>query len=213
MTEDRYEQTRQSMVQTQLYARGIRDRTVLEAFRRVPRHLFVPASERDQAYDDFPLPIGSGQTISQPYVVAYMLQMLELKGTERALEIGTGSGYQTALLAELVKQVYTLECLPELATRAQQVLAKLGYGNIDARVGDGTAGWIEAAPFDAIIGSAAPNEVPPPLLEQLAPGGRLIMPVGDFHQRLVLISNTLEGELRRIPLLSVRFVPMQRDPR
>ena len=199
---------RQSMVQSQLYRRGIRDREVLEAFRQVQRHCFVPAESRSQSYADYPLPIGSGQTISQPYVVAYMLQALQIQPADRVLEIGTGSGYQTALLAELVEEVYTIEFFSSLATATRQTLTGLGYTNIELRVGDGTAGWPEKAPFDAIIGSAAAAKIPPALIEQLALGGRLILPVGEFQQNLVLICRTSEG-VQRTPLLPVRFVPMQ----
>jgi protein-L-isoaspartate(D-aspartate) O-methyltransferase len=197
------------MVQHQLQARGICDPAVLDAFRHLPRHCFVPVHARDQAYVDHPLPIGSGQTISQPYVVAYMLQRLELAGTERVLEIGTGSGYQTALLAELTGQVYTIEFFPPLAAQARVILEELGYTNIQMRVGDGYNGWPEAAPFDAIIGSAAPPQLPQPLLDQLRPGGRLIMPVGGFHQHLLLVTRTQDNLFQHTPLLPVRFVPMQ----
>ena len=209
MTEKQLANARQRMVQIQLRERGICDPAVLEAFSRVPRHLFVPTEEWHQAYADHPLPIGSNQTISQPYVVAYMLQQLELTGSERVLEIGTGSGYQTALLAEMVARVYTVEFYPELAARALQVLDDLSYTNIDARVADGGAGWPEAAPFDAIIGSAAPVDVPHPLLDQLEPEGRLIMPIGGFHQQLIMVTRTRDNLFRRTPLLPVRFVPMQ----
>ena len=214
MTEDeeRYARLRQRMVESQLQDRGIRDPAVLDAFLRVPRHRFVPREERYEAYEDHPLPIGSGQTISQPYVVAYMLQKLELEGNERVLEIGTGSGYQTALLAEIADQVYTVECLPELALRARQILEELGYDNVQARIGDGAAGWPEAAPFDAIIGSAAPQELPPLLVDQLSPGGRMILPVGTFNQSLILVEKKPDGFVRRTPLLPVRFVPMQSGP-
>jgi len=206
---EKYVRARRRMVQTQLCTRGICDPAVLDAFGRVPRHSFVPAESRSQAYEDHPLPIGSGQTISQPYVVAYMLQKLELGGSDRVLEIGTGSGYQTALLAEIVDQVYTIEYFPELAARAEQVLSDLGYTNIAVRVGDGTVGWLQAAPFDAIVGSAAPEEIPLSLMHQLRPKGRLILPVGGFRQHLVLVTRTCEGLFQRTPLLPVRFVPMQ----
>lgn len=206
---DWYAQARQRMVETQLCERGIHQQAVLEAFRRVPRHLFVPPEVRRQAYEDYPLAIGSGQTISQPYVVAYMIEKLQLIGTERILEIGTGSGYQTALLAELATFVYSIEFFAELAARAQQILSELGYDNIEMRVGDGNAGWPEAAPFDAIIGSAAPAEIPPLLLQQLSPGGRMILPVGIVRQHLVLVHRTSQGLFQQKSLLPVRFVPMQ----
>ena len=211
MSEDveKYARARQCMVETQLFSRGIRNQAILDAFCRIPRHLFVPSEKRGQAYEDHPLPIGASQTISQPYVVAYMLQKLELNGSERVLEIGTGSGYQTALLAEIVDQVYTIEYFSELAARAQQLLDHLNYANIEARIGDGTSGWPEAAPFDAIVGSAAPQNVPLPLMEQLIPEGRLILPVGGVRQHLLLVTRTRNGFFRRKPLLPVRFVPMQ----
>jgi protein-L-isoaspartate(D-aspartate) O-methyltransferase len=209
MPEERFTAARQRMVQTQLFHRGISDPAILTAFRRVPRHLFVPPEERGRAYEDHPLPIPCGQTISQPYVVAYMFQKLELDGSERVLEIGMGSGYQTALLAELTSLVYSVEFFPKLATEARRILAELGYDNIESRVGDGCRGWPEAAPFDAIIGSAAPEEVPQSLFDQLAPGGRLIMPVGRFRQQLVRITRTGNEQFQRTDLLPVRFVPMQ----
>lgn len=203
-----YEQQRQRMVEDQLCLRGIRDEAVLAAFRAVPRHRFVPPSQRSQAYEDYPLPIGAGQTISQPYVVAYMLQALQLSPVEQVLEIGTGSGYQTALLAELAARVCTVEFFASLARRAQEVLAELGYENIEMRTGDGSQGWPARAPFDAIIGSAAAPVIPPPLLAQLGPGGRLILPVGQFRQQLVLCRRTPAG-IQHTALLPVRFVPMQ----
>jgi len=209
MPEEKFTAARQRMVQTQLFHRGISDPAILTAFRRVPRHLFIPLEERHRAYEDHPLPIPCGQTISQPYVVAYMFQKLELNGSERVLEIGMGSGYQTALLAELTDRVFSIEFFPELATAARQLLSELGYGNIESRVGDGTHGWSEAAPFDAIIGSAAPEEVPQSLFDQLAPGGRLIMPIGRFRQHLVRVTRTGNEQFQRTDLLPVRFVPMQ----
>jgi len=198
------------MVASQLEARGITDARILDAFRHVPRHRFVPDADPAEAYGDHPLPIGWGQTISQPYVVAVALGALELTPDSRILEIGAGSGYQTALLAELVAHVWSLECVPELARRARGVLQALGYDNVDLRVGDGGQGWpIEGvAPFDAIIGSAAPSEIPAPLLDQLGDGGRLVMPVGDVFQELVLIRRQ-GARLERRSLLPVRFVPMR----
>ena len=200
----------QRMVESQLEARGIADARILDAFRRVPRHRFVPNADPAEAYADHPLPIGWGQTISQPYVVAIALDALELTPDSRVLEIGAGSGYQTALLAELVAHVWSLECVPELAQRARGVLQALGHSNIDLRVGDGGRGWpVEGVPpFDAIIGSAAPSKVPAPLLDQLGDGGRLVMPVGDVFQELVLIRRR-GAQLQRRSLLPVRFVPMR----
>ena len=199
------------MVHTQLKNRGIHDSALLRAFDQVPRHCFIPLEHRAQAYADYPLPIGYDQTISQPDIVAYMLQKLTLQGSERVLEIGTGSGYQTALLAMLVDRVYTIELNPELADRARKVLAGLGYCNIDIQVGDGTGGWPDKAPFEAIIGSAAPADVPPTLLDQLTIGGRLIMPIGTFHQQLLLVLRTRDDAYQRTPLLAVRFVPMRSE--
>ena len=196
------------MVRDQVEARGVRDPRVLAAMRKVPRHELVPESVRDHAYEDRPLPIGEGQTISQPYVVAAMTEALELKGDERVLEVGTGSGYQAAVLAELCRQVYSIEIVPELAERARKDLARLGYANVEVRQGDGWRGWPEHAPFDAIVVTAAPNEVPPELIEELAVGGRLVIPVGRYDQELVRIRKTPEGISREV-LFGVRFVPMR----
>lgn len=205
------EAERREMVNSQIRARGVRDPRVLEAMEKVPRHLFVPEAMRAGAYADEPLPIGEGQTISQPYIVAYMTEALGLKGGERVLEIGTGSGYQTAVLAELAREVFTIELIESLSVRAREVLQTLGYGNIRFRAGDGSRGWPEEAPFDAIIVTAASDHVPPPLLEQLAVGGRLVIPVGEFFQRLDLYRRTKDG-YERTELAFVRFVPMIRKP-
>ncbi len=179
LPEDPYRIARQKMVETQLISRGIKDKRVIEAMLKVPRHLFVDEAFREFSYKDHPLPIGEGQTISQPYIVARMLELLELKGKERVLEIGTGSGYQTALLAELCLWVYTIEKYSALLEKAKKVLLnKLGYRNISFKLGDGTLGWKECAPFDAIIVSAAAPSIPPPLIEQLKDGGRIVIPVG-----------------------------------
>lgn len=198
------------MVEDQILPRGIRDPAVLAAMRRVPRHQFVPDSESRFAYADGPLPIGYGQTISQPSLVAFMTEALGLRGQEKVLEIGTGSGYQAAVLAEIVPRVFSIEIVEPLAAQAAQTLAQLGYRNVTVRVGDGYRGWPEEAPFDAIIVTAAPDHVPQPLLDQLAIGGRLILPVGDFLQRLVLYRRTHDG-YERSDLLFVRFVPLRRD--
>lgn len=179
---------RQGMVEYQLARRDIRDERVLEAFRKVPRHMFVKDEYKTHSYADNPLPIGCGQTISQPYMVALMTQLLELKGDEKVLEVGTGSGYQAAILAELAREVYTVERYPFLAERAEKILKELDYKNVHIKVGDGTLGWKEFAPYDRIIVTAAPPKVPKPLKEQLADGGRLVIPVGDrFVQRLIII--------------------------
>jgi len=209
---DDYAEARARMVRVQLEGRGIRDRRVLEAMGRVPRHELVPEALRDRAYEDGPLPIGEGQTISQPLVVATMSEALGLRGHERVLEVGTGSGYQAAVLAELAAEVYTIELEPSLAARAARDLERLGYTNLHTRVGDGYGGWPEAAPFDAIIVTAAPDHVPEPLVEQLAPGGRLVIPVGGRGaQELLLLTRGEEGLVRK-ELLPVRFVPLRRDP-
>ena len=202
---------RERMVQAQLAARGIGDLGVLAAFRQVPRHLFVAPKYRTRACEDHPLPIGFDQTISQPFVVAYMLQALELRGTERVLEIGTGCGYQTALLAELSASVCTVEFYPELFERARRTLGQLAYTNISFSVGDGARGWPHCAgpEFDAIIASAAPREIPPGLCEQLMPGGRMILPLGSLKQELVLVRREDGERLERETLIPVRFVPMQ----
>lgn len=198
---------RQAMVEKQIAARGVRDPRVLAAMAAVPRHELVPVSQRDHAYRDRPLPIGHGQTISQPYIVALMTELLELDGSERVLEIGTGSGYQTAVLAETAREVYSIEIVPELAARARGDLEGLGYDAVHLRTGDGYRGWPEKAPFDAIVVTAAPDHVPEALVEQLAVGGRLVVPVGRFYQELVVIKREPDGIVRESGI-GVRFVPM-----
>ena len=195
------------MVKMQLSSRGIRDKLVLEAMHQVSRHLFIPESQRGEAYADHPVPIGFRQTISQPYIVAFMTEALELRPEDRVLEIGTGSGYQAAILGELAREVFTIEIIPQLGDRSKELLARLGYKNIQVRTGDGYKGWPEEAPFDAIIVTAAPPQVPQPLLDQLKVGGRMIIPVGEFNQGLILITRTAKGYERR-NVLPVRFVPM-----
>jgi protein-L-isoaspartate(D-aspartate) O-methyltransferase len=197
---------RAAMVDRQIVARGVGDARVLEVMREVPRHLFVPPDQASQAYDDHPLPIGSGQTISQPYVVAFMTEQLRLKGTEKVLEIGTGSGYQTAVLSRLAGSVFSIEIRPELASEATERLKRFGATNAVVRAADGFYGWPEEAPFDGILVTAAPETVPEPLLAQLAPGGRMVIPVGGFFQELKVIERTPEG-LRERSVLPVRFVP------
>ncbi len=199
---------RERMVKEQIYARGIRDKRVLNAMLKVPRHLFVDKGLRDSAYSDHPLPIGEGQTISQPYIVALMTEALSLKGDEKVLEIGTGSGYQTAILAELCKEVYTIERIPILSIRAQKLLRGLGYKNIFFKIGDGTKGWEEYAPYDGIIVTAAAKTIPKPYLDQLADGGRLVIPVGDaFSQDLIVV--TREGnKFKEKSLGGCRFVKL-----
>jgi protein-L-isoaspartate(D-aspartate) O-methyltransferase len=203
---DRTEERRR-MVKTQIIARGVKDERVLDAMRSVRRHAFVPAGERAYAYADRPLPIGFEQTISQPYIVAVMSEALKLDGSERVLEIGTGSGYQAAVLAKLAAEVYSIEIVPGLAARARKTLEREGFERVHLRVGDGYRGWPEAAPFDAIILTAAPDHVPQPLIDQLAVGGRMVLPVGRRAQELVLITKTETG-LERETIALVRFVPM-----
>jgi protein-L-isoaspartate(D-aspartate) O-methyltransferase len=203
---DPNEKLRNEMVEHQIAARGVKDERVLSALRKVPRHLFVPAAEAPHAYDDRPLPIGSGQTISQPYIVAFMTEQLHLTGKEKVLEIGTGSGYQTAILAAMAAKVYTIEIRPELAKAADERLKRLGITNAEVRAADGYRGWPEAAPFDAIIVTAAPEKIPPPLLEQLGPAGRMVIPVGGFYQELKIIERSGSGFVER-SVLPVRFVP------
>lgn len=198
---------RLKMVKDQIQARGVMDHRVLEAMRSVPRHLFVPQKERSKAYQDSPLPIGYGQTISQPYIVAYMCEALGLRGEEKVLEIGTGSGYHAAVLSLLAKEVYTIEIIEPLARQAEERLRELGYHNVRVRCGDGYKGWPEEAPFDAIVVTAAPPEIPQSLVDQLKVGGRMVIPVGEGLQDLLRITRTQEGaKVER--LLPVRFVPM-----
>ncbi len=199
---------RARMVETQILARGVRDPRVLAAMREVPRHLFVEPSVRDQAYEDHPLPIGHNQTVSQPYIVALMTELLELAPKEKVLEIGTGSGYQSAVLGKLAAQVYTIEILPDLASAAAERLKKLGYDNVAVKEGDGYRGWPEKAPFDGIIVTAAPERIPQPLIDQLAPGGRMVIPVGGFFQELKVFSKDANGKIAEKDILPVRFVPM-----
>jgi protein-L-isoaspartate(D-aspartate) O-methyltransferase len=204
---------RDRMVRVQLASRDIHAPAVLEAMRNVPRHWFVPSSQQRYAYEDRPLSIGEGQTISQPYIVALMTQLLELKPTDKVLEIGTGSGYQAAVLAELTPHVFSIEIVEPLARRAAEALHEHGYNTIWTRVGDGYAGWPEEAPFDAIIVTCAPDEVPPRLIEQLAPGGRMCIPVGGhgLWQRLLLITKDDQGKTTERNVAPVAFVPMTGD--
>jgi protein-L-isoaspartate(D-aspartate) O-methyltransferase len=200
-------EARETMVREQIEARGVRDPRVLAAMRKVPRQEFVPVDVRTMAYADTPLPIGFGQTISQPYVVAFMSEALEIKPEDRVLEIGTGSGYQAAVLALLAREVYSIEIVEPLARQAEERLKRLGYENVRVRAGDGYQGWPEAAPFDAIVVTAAPDHVPQVLVNQLREGGRLVLPVGRYEQDLIRIRRTSKGTTRE-SLLPVRFVPM-----
>jgi protein-L-isoaspartate(D-aspartate) O-methyltransferase len=208
--EEPFAVARQRMVAEQLAAPGgdITNARVLAAMRKVPRHEFVPAALRSRAYQDSPLPIGDDQTISQPYIVAFMTERLEPKATDRVLEIGTGSGYQAAVLAEVVAEVYTIEIISNLATRAGADLKRLGYTNVHVRAGDGYKGWAEAAPFDAIIVTCAPEKVPQPLVDQIKDGGRMIIPTGPPGRQELVLLNKRRGKLERRAVLPVRFVPM-----
>jgi protein-L-isoaspartate(D-aspartate) O-methyltransferase len=199
---------RARMVETQIAARGVRDPRVLAAMRKVPRHLFVDPAAAAQAYEDHPVPIGNNQTISQPYIVALMTELLELPPKGRALEIGTGSGYQSAILGEIAAEVYSIEILPELAQMAGRKLKELGYANVEVREGDGYRGWPEHAPFDGIIVTAAPEKIPEPLVEQLAVGGRMVIPVGGFFQELKVFTKEKDGRISEKDIIPVRFVPM-----
>jgi protein-L-isoaspartate(D-aspartate) O-methyltransferase len=204
---ERPEAGRERMVKEQIEGRGIKDARTLAALRKVPRHLFVPDAAARDAYADFPLPIGHGQTISQPYIVAFMTEALGLRGGETVLEIGTGSGYQAAVLSEIAGKVYTIEIVAALAAEARERLARLGHRNVEVRAGDGYVGWPEAAPFDAIIVTAAAPRIPEPLKQQLKDGGRLVIPVGDEYQELIVVTRRDSSyDERRV--LPVRFVPM-----
>ncbi len=204
---DNTQAARDRMVAAQIRARGVVNEAVLNAMARVPRHLFVPDDVRSLAYDDRPLPIGHGQTISQPYIVGYMTETLQLSPEHQVLEIGTGSGYQAAVLAAIAKQVYSIEIVPELAERARQTLSKLGYRNVDVRAGDGYRGWPERAPFARIIVTAAPPDIPQALVDQLAVGGLMVVPVGTDNQEIVIVTKNEKGIAQK-RTIAVRFVPM-----
>jgi protein-L-isoaspartate(D-aspartate) O-methyltransferase len=201
---------RERMVETQIKARGVKEPRVLAAMLKVERHLFVPKDLQQTAYSDQPLPIGEGQTISQPYIVALMTELLELKGNEKVLEVGTGSGYQAAILAELAREVYTIEIVEKLANSAEKLLLQLGYKNIQVKAGDGYLGWPEAGPFDAIIVTCAPDHIPKPLIDQLKEGGRMVIPVGEYTQELKKIVKRA-GKLETTNAIPVIFVPMTGD--
>jgi protein-L-isoaspartate(D-aspartate) O-methyltransferase len=208
---DEYKSERDRMVDEQIRARGIDDSAVLRAMRKVPRHKFVPEQLRRLAYADRPLPIGLEQTISQPAIVAYMTEAADVSKKKKVLEIGTGSGYQAAVLAELAREVYTIEIIPELAEGARRVLGELGYGNVSVRTGNGYLGWPEQAPFDAIVVTAAPDEIPQALVDQLAVGGRMVIPVGTTNQEIVIVEKNRKGVTKR-RTIPVRFVPMTGKP-
>lgn len=206
--EDLYASQRHAMVERQIRARAVTDPLVLAAMEQVPRHLFVPETDRTHAYDDRPLRIGRGQTISQPYMVALMTSLLGIDKSSRVLEVGTGSGYHAAVLSRVAGEVYSMEIVPQLAEQARQTLARLGYDNVHVRAGDGYQGWPEAGPFDAILITAAPPHVPVPLLRQLKPGGRMVVPVGEYWQDLLVITRQPDGAIETRKVLPVRFVPM-----
>jgi protein-L-isoaspartate(D-aspartate) O-methyltransferase len=214
-TADRWRNARERLVDEALVPQGITDSLTLAAMRAVPRHEFVPADQQPRAYEDTPLPIGHEQTISQPAVVAFMTQVINPRPGLRVLEVGTGSGYQAAVLAETGARVWTVEIFRALADEARARLQRLGYGGVQVRHGDGYAGWPEVAPFDAIVVTAGADSIPPPLVRQLAPGGRLVMPVGDpwTDQRLVLLQKDASGRVASRDLLPVRFVPLLRGER
>lgn len=205
--EERLSRLRALMVQQQIAAMGVSDPSVLDAMRSVPRHRFIPEEHRREAYEDYPLPIGCGQTISQPFIVAAMTAALKLSPSDRVLEIGTGSGYQAAVLAEICHQVFSIEIIEPVGHHAITTLASLGYRNIQVRIADGYTGWPQEAPFDAIILTAAPNHIPQPLIDQLTIGGRMVLPLGDREQVLVVLHKTSQGVTRE-DRYGVRFVPM-----
>jgi protein-L-isoaspartate(D-aspartate) O-methyltransferase len=207
---DEYREARERMVREQIEARAVRDARVLAAMRKVPRHLFVPPDQQAYAYIDSPQPIGYGQTISQPYIVAFMTEQLDPQPTDRILEIGTGSGYQAAVLAVLVKHVYSIEIVEPLATRAAETFKRLQVTNVTVRAGDGYQGWREEAPFDAVIVTCAPNHIPKALVEQLKEGGKMIIPVGDLPSQELYLLEKRGQEVRQRAVLPVRFVPMTR---
>ncbi len=207
---DQFEIERQEMVEYQIRDRGIQDQRVLAAMSKVPRHEFVESPWKDFAYSDRPLPIGHQQTISQPYIVAYMSETAEISPDDKVLEIGTGCGYQAAILGEIAKEVYSIEIIPELAARARQTLSQLGYENIEVKTGDGYQGWVEHAPYDAIIVTAAPEKIPQALIEQLATNGKMVIPVGGgWHQDIIVLTKT-EDRIIKEKTIPVRFVPMRR---
>lgn len=209
--DDRFEQQRERMVEQQIVNRGIEHGPTIEAMRTVPRHLFVPEAQKRNAYNDSPLPIGHGQTISQPYIVAYMTEVIQPEPDYRVLEIGAGSGYHAAVISKTVEEVYTIEIIPELGETARERLERLGFDNVEVKIADGYYGWEEYAPFDAIVVTAAAEHIPPPLVEQLKDGGKMIIPVGSpfFTQQLTLVEKRGEDITTR-NLMPVRFVPFRR---
>ena len=209
--EDNYTLLRKAMVEQQIKDRGIKNKKVLEAFTHVPRHKFVPEKYRNSAYEDRPLLIGYNQTISQPYIVAYMTEILNPDSSKKILEIGTGSGYQAAILSYLYKDVYSIEIIPALGETAKSVFEEEGYKNIKVKIGDGYLGWKEYAPFDAIIVTCAPTEIPQPLVEQVAEGGKMVIPVGEQYNQVLYLLEKRNGKVHKTQTLQVAFVPMTRD--
>jgi len=203
-----YKKLRDIMVSEQIEARGIKNKKVLEALLKVERHKFVPKEYRSRAYDDYPLPIGEGQTISQPYIVALMTEVLNPDSTKNVLEIGTGSGYQAAVLGELFKNVYTIEIIGSLGKRAEKQLSEAGYNNVMVKIGDGYLGWREFSPFDAIIVTCSPTHIPEPLKDQLAEGGKMVIPVGENHSQELVLLTKEKGEIKKKKIIPVVFVPM-----
>ncbi len=205
---DQYSRNRKDMIEYQIKRRGIKDEKILEIMQKIPRHLFIPSIHWNQAYEDRPLPIGEHQTISQPYIVAFMTEVLRLKPDDKVLEIGTGSGYQAAILAELAREVYTIEIIEILGKTAERVFKDLGYNNIKVKIGDGYKGWKEYAPYDAIIVTCAPDHIPTPLIEQLKEGGRMVIPVGDYYNQELILVEKKEGKIVKKEVMPVIFVPM-----
>jgi protein-L-isoaspartate(D-aspartate) O-methyltransferase len=208
-----FEAQRERMVKEQIEKRGVKDVKVLQALRRVARHKFVPEQYRSQAYMDCPLPIGAGQTISQPFIVAFMTEILGLNSSKKVLEVGTGSGYQAAILAEICDKVYTIEIIESLGEKARDLLSRLGYSNIHVRIGDGYKGWKESSPFDAIIVTCAPTHIPDPLKDQLTEGGKMIIPVGGARSQELILLVKEKGQLIQRSIFPVRFVPMLKEDR
>jgi len=203
-----YKILRENMVDCQIKARGTNDEKILKSMREIPRHLFVPEKQRSYAYEDFPIPIGEGQTISQPHIIALMTEMLQLKGNEKVLEIGTGSGYQAAILSQIAKEVYTVEKIEPLGLKAERLFKELGYENIKVKIGDGTEGWSEYAPYDGIIVTAGSPQIPKPLIEQLSENGRIVIPTGDSFSQDLIAGEKIKGELIKRTICGCVFVPL-----
>lgn len=203
-----YKILRENMVDCQIKARGTNDEKILKSMREIPRHLFVPEKQRSYAYEDFPIPIGEGQTISQPHIIALMTEMLQLKGNEKVLEIGTGSGYQAAILSQIAKEVYTVEKIEPLGLKAERLFKELGYENIKVKIGDGTEGWSEYAPYDGIIVTAGSPQIPKPLIEQLSENGRIVIPTGDSFSQDLIVGEKIKGKLIKRTICGCVFVPL-----